>query len=151
MEKEDKKELPLNKQQLLFLEYYIHWNEPDFPRYNATQSYAKAYWHDIKDNKAQENVCSSSASTLLRIPKVVKFLEDILNANGFNDFTVDTTLLEILKTWTPMEQIQVSKLYIDLTVRKEKNASKALKEWDVSASIYWIQQMSDEELQEIIK
>jgi len=80
---QDKK--PLKKENELFCRYYVERHLP------AVQAYGLAYNIDTS-NRMQYMVAAANASKLLKKPKIVARVNELLDLVGFNDAGVDKQL-----------------------------------------------------------
>lgn len=82
------KEYDLNLEQELFCQYFT---SPTEFFGNGVQSYASAYNVDL-NTKSGYNSSKSSATRALKNPKILRRINDLLEAAGLNDVNVDKQL-----------------------------------------------------------
>lgn len=86
------KEYDINLEQEMFCQYYTSATE-FFG--NGVQSYAAAYNFDLTDRR-QYQTAKNAAARLLTNPKVLRRINDLINAQGLNDANVDKQLFFLL-------------------------------------------------------
>ena len=82
----------INVNQKLFCELYINSNEI---RGNGVKCYAMAY--NIELNKLSYNSINAEASRLLTNDIVLKYMNDLLTLDGFDDISVDKQLNSVIQ------------------------------------------------------
>lgn len=107
----------LTAKQVLFCHYYV--SEEFFA--SGVKSYAKAFNYDmekIKNTKSKEYVqAATEASFLLTKPKIIKYINDLLETTGLNDQFVDNQLAFLIQ--------QHAELSVKLGAIKEYNALRS--------------------------
>lgn len=83
------KKYDLNLQQERFCQYYV---TPGEFFGNGLQSYAHAYDIDIVLNPKKKQVVGNAACAMLKEPKIMRRINDLLISDGFNDLNIDKQL-----------------------------------------------------------
>lgn len=110
----------LNPKQELFCHYYVFGSgtraseSPDsFGVGNGVRSYAKAYDQELP---AQYSACGAEANALLKKPKIVERIRELL-ATTFNDDAVDARLNQIIFSGRDEHSVQGIREYNKLKQR----------------------------------